>query len=191
MKIFSAAWLLAFSVLTTAVVAPLVPVIARAAPAPTIPGTPAGEVFSAWLAAANSGDAGQVQAFKDRYHHKTPVQDILARREQSGGYELLRVEKSSERSLSALLKEKDSDQEFVLDLSVSAADPPAIESMQPRAVPILPPEFAPARMTQSAALAALQARADELAMQGRFSGALLIARHGKILLEKTWLLDGR
>jgi CubicO group peptidase (beta-lactamase class C family) len=46
-------------------------------------------------------------------------------------------------------------------------------------------------MTQSAALAAVQARTDELAMQGRFSGALLIARHGKILLEKTWGLADR
>jgi hypothetical protein len=81
-------------------------VSAQAAPLPTVPETPAGKVFSAWLAAANSGNAAEIQAFKDRYHHKTPVERILARREQSGGYKLLRVEKSSERSLSVLLKEK-------------------------------------------------------------------------------------
>jgi CubicO group peptidase (beta-lactamase class C family) len=42
------------------------------------------------------------------------------------------------------------------------------------------------RMTGGQALAALSARAAELARKDEFSGALLVARHGKVLLEKAW-----
>ena len=41
------------------------------------------------------------------------------------------------------------------------------------------------RMTEAEALAALSARAEELAAQDRFSGTVLVARHGKVLLEKA------
>jgi CubicO group peptidase (beta-lactamase class C family) len=42
------------------------------------------------------------------------------------------------------------------------------------------------RLTETGALAAVIARADDLTKQDQFSGALLIARHGKVLLRKAW-----
>jgi hypothetical protein len=138
-----------------------------AAPAVTVPATPAGEVLSAWLAAANSGDRAKVQAFDDRYHDKTPVEYVLGWHEQFGGFDLLHIAKSSERSLSALLEGKDLEQAFILDVSLAAADPAEVESVKIHGV-ALPPEFAPARLTQATALAALQARVDMLAKQDRF-----------------------
>ena len=41
-------------------------------------------------------------------------------------------------------------------------------------------------MTEEAALAALTARADEMVKNDRFSGAVLVARNGKVLLQKAW-----
>jgi D-alanyl-D-alanine carboxypeptidase len=41
------------------------------------------------------------------------------------------------------------------------------------------------RMAEAGALAALSARAEELARKDQFSGAVLVARHGKVLLEKA------
>jgi CubicO group peptidase (beta-lactamase class C family) len=41
-------------------------------------------------------------------------------------------------------------------------------------------------MSQADALAALSARGDELAKKDQFSGAVLVARHGKVLLQKAW-----
>jgi D-alanyl-D-alanine carboxypeptidase len=172
------------------VLAGLASVAVRAAPAVTIPGTPAGQVFSAWLVAANSGDRAQVQAFDDRYHDKTPAQYVVGWHDQFGGFNVLRIEKSSALSLSVLLEGKDIEQAFLLDLSLSAADPAAVESLKIPGV-ALPPELAPARMTQGAAVVAVQARADELAKQDRFSGAVLIAQRGKILLDRTWGLADR
>jgi D-alanyl-D-alanine carboxypeptidase len=42
------------------------------------------------------------------------------------------------------------------------------------------------RLTEAAALAALTARAGDLAKNDQFSGALLVARHGKVLLQRAW-----
>jgi CubicO group peptidase (beta-lactamase class C family) len=42
------------------------------------------------------------------------------------------------------------------------------------------------RMTEADAVAALSARAGELARADEFSGAVLLARHGKVLLEDAW-----
>ena len=42
------------------------------------------------------------------------------------------------------------------------------------------------RRTEADALAALSARADQKARAGDFSGALLVARHGNVLLQRAW-----
>jgi CubicO group peptidase (beta-lactamase class C family) len=42
------------------------------------------------------------------------------------------------------------------------------------------------RMSEADALKALSARAGELARKDEFSGAVLVARHGKVLLERAW-----
>ena len=48
-----------------------------------------------------------------------------------------------------------------------------------------------ARISESEAIDALRQRADELAKQDTFSGQLLVARNGKILLEQSWGLADR
>jgi CubicO group peptidase (beta-lactamase class C family) len=47
------------------------------------------------------------------------------------------------------------------------------------------------RLTGADALTALSARADELTREGEFSGAVLAARDGKVLLRKAWGLENR
>ena len=42
------------------------------------------------------------------------------------------------------------------------------------------------RMTETEALAALSARAEKLAQKDQFSGAVLVARNGEVLLEDAW-----
>jgi D-alanyl-D-alanine carboxypeptidase len=42
------------------------------------------------------------------------------------------------------------------------------------------------RMSEADALAVLSARAEELTRKDQFSGAVLVARHGRVLLEKAW-----
>ena len=47
------------------------------------------------------------------------------------------------------------------------------------------------RMSEGEAVAALSARAEELARTDEFSGAVLVARNGEVLLEDAWGLADR
>jgi D-alanyl-D-alanine carboxypeptidase len=59
---------------------------------------------------------------------------------------------------------------------VSSQEPPGVVG-QKLTVP---------RMTEAEALAALSAHAEELVKKDQFSGAVLVARHGKVIFEKAW-----
>ncbi|HSS48961.1 MAG TPA: hypothetical protein VLX28_08440, partial [Thermoanaerobaculia bacterium] len=61
------------------------------------PKTPAGKAFAAWLAAFNSADAAQLKAFDAAYPREgptPPVEDRLRFREATGGFTVVRIEKS-------------------------------------------------------------------------------------------------
>jgi len=166
---------------------------ARAAADVEPPQTPAGKVFAAWLAAFNSGDAAQLRAFDAAYPRQgptPPVEDRLRFREATGGFTVVRIEKSEPLSIVALLQEKSSDTVARLDLKVSSEEPPKILSSKVEAIP-RPADLAIPRLKEAEALAALTARAGELAKKDEFSGVVLVARHGKVLLQKAWGLANR
>jgi D-alanyl-D-alanine carboxypeptidase len=106
-------------------------------------------------------------------------------REQTGGFTLVRIEKSEPTSLVALVREKNGDTVARMELTVSAEEPTKIVSSTLRAIPP-PADLAVPRMTQEAALAALSAKAEEAVKNDQFSGAVLVAKNGKVLLEKVW-----
>jgi len=148
--------------------------------------TPAERVFTAWLAAFNSADATRIRAFDETHRREAgQLEQMLAFREQTGGFTLLRIEKSGPLSLVALLQEKNSDTVARLELVVNSEEPPKIVRLPLRAIP-RPPDLALPRMTETEALAALVARTEELGKKDQFSGAVLVARRGKVLLQKVW-----
>jgi D-alanyl-D-alanine carboxypeptidase len=153
-----------------------------------IPKTPAGRVFAAWLAAFNSGDPAQLRAFDKafpRAGEPMAMEDRLGLREMTGGFSVQRVEKSEPTSIVALLQEKNSDTVARLEMVVSADEPP--KHLSSTLEPVLrPSELAIPRLTEPQALAALTQRAEELAKNDQFSGAVLVARHGKVLLQTAW-----
>jgi D-alanyl-D-alanine carboxypeptidase len=152
-----------------------------------IPKTPAGKAFEAWLTSFNSADAAKIRAFDETYRREPgpPVEQRLQFREETGGFTLVRIEKSEPTSLVALLQEKSGDTVARMELTVSSEEPTKIMSSALREVP-RPADLALPRMTEAAALAALSAKAEEAAKNHQFSGAVLVARNGKILLQKAW-----
>jgi D-alanyl-D-alanine carboxypeptidase len=153
-----------------------------------VPATPAGRVFSAWLTSYNSGDVEQVREFNRLYRREggppfPPPEGTVAFREQTGGFTLIRLEKQEPLSLVALMQERDGDTIARMEMTVTADDPPKIAVSQLRPVP-RPPDLAIPRMSEADALAALSKRVDDLAAADRFSGVVLVARNGKVLLEK-------
>ncbi|HEX2442801.1 MAG TPA: serine hydrolase domain-containing protein [Vicinamibacterales bacterium] len=159
---------------------------ACAAAQPAAPDTPAGRVFTAWLTAFNSADRQQIQALDETYRNDAPpVGQTLTFRERTGGFELVRVEKSDETTLVALVTERAGDTIARVELSLDPVSPPKVARMELRAIP-RPSDLALPRLSEADALAALAARADELSGKDQFSGALLVARRGKIRYQKAY-----
>ena len=65
-----------------------------AAQTPTIPDTPAGRTLQAWLDAFNSGDRGRLEAYFKKYDPEKSVDSELNFRNQTGGFELVRIAQS-------------------------------------------------------------------------------------------------
>lgn len=147
--------------------------------------TAAGKALSAWLAAFNSADPALIRSFDETYRPPRPLAEMGGFRERTGGFILLRVEKDEPTAIVALLQEKSGDTVARMELSLSSEESPKIAQQNLLAIP-RPPDLAIPRMTEKEALAALAARVEELAKNDRFSGAALVARNGKVLLEKAW-----
>src|SRR5436305_398463 len=76
--------------------------------APAIPDTPAGHALQAWLDAFNSGERARMQAYLTKYEPSKPLDGMVAFREQSGGFELLGIDKSDRSHVDFQVKEKSS-----------------------------------------------------------------------------------
>ncbi|GAA2851298.1 CubicO group peptidase (beta-lactamase class C family) [Aminobacter aminovorans] len=77
-----------------------------------------------------------------------------------------------------------------MQLSLSAGGEPKLTGF--RLEPVAPPPgLGPKRLLLTEALAALVKRQDEAAVADSFSGALLVAKDGKVVLEKAWGLANR
>lgn len=177
-------------------VAPFLFISSFAAAQPAIPDTPAGKVLAEWLSAFNSGDRTQLEVFQRTYRYNTPeiqsfpMEPTLNLRRMTGGFTLIRIEQDEPLSITALLAEKDSDTIARKLFAVSADDPRLIVGATTTTIP-RPPDLALPRLTEDQALSALTARADALAAEDRLSGAMLIARRGRIVFEMTWGLADR
>ena len=151
-----------------------------------LPPTPAGTIFGEWLAVFNAADARQVQAFNERHpRHLNSVENMVKASQRSGGMAVLRIEQSEPLRIVVLLQEKQTERALRAEFTASGAESPEFQRLDIKPTD-LPPDLAPPRMSQAESLQAVIARADQLAKQDRVSGAILIARDNKVLLEKAW-----
>jgi hypothetical protein len=103
--------------------------------APAIPDTPAGHTLRAWLDAFNSGDRARIQAYSAKYEPTKPVDGTMAFRQQTGGFELLGIEKSERLRIEFLVNEKASPTTALGKMDVKDADPAEVVSLSLRAIP--------------------------------------------------------
>jgi hypothetical protein len=61
---------------------------------PAIPDAPAGRALQAWLDTFNSGDRERIQAYIAKYDPEMSVDDEVSFRDQTGGFELLGIDKN-------------------------------------------------------------------------------------------------
>ncbi len=169
---------------------------ARTAQAPSaasdIPKTAPGEQFSAWLTAFNSGDKTELEKFRSHFDkpedHK--VEGMLGFRQQTGGFDLRKIEDSSSTQLTALIQERDSDQFARLKIEVETAAPNKITHLDVRAIE-RPVEFTLPRLSQSDLVTALRAKLEKNSGAGKFSGAALLAKDGKPIFTGAYGMADR
>lgn len=151
-----------------------------------LPDTPAGKILSEFLVAFNSGDVAQMNSFYLKHGREQGMpENVRDHRDMSGGLTLLRVYESEPLRIVALIQEKETERPLRLELTAKSGDAPVMDKIQLWGAE-LPPELAPARLSQKDALRALSDRVDQLAKQDRFSGVVLIARGDQVLLQRAW-----
>ena len=100
---------------------------------PVIPDTPAGKALSAWLEVFNSGDEPRMQAFAAQ-HSDAHLGDPGFRKE-TGGFDLVGIEKSDRLELRFVVKERAGPTKAVGWLKLKDTSPPQIESLRLLAIP--------------------------------------------------------
>jgi hypothetical protein len=105
-------------------------------------------------------------------------------RQMTGEMTIYRVEQDTDTHLVVLIKEnRGSYSESTMDLA--SVDPPIIGGLMGHPVP--PPESADNPATSDAELVArVREHVSEMSRPDPFSGAVLIAHRGKIVLDQAW-----
>jgi D-alanyl-D-alanine carboxypeptidase len=154
--------------------------------------TAAEQQFSAWLEQFNHADKAKFQAFLEKNYpdQAKRIDGIMGFRAMTGGFDLKKVEKSSETVLVAIVKERDSDTFARVEIEVEPGELHRITKLELNMVST-PVEFAIPRMSEAEAVAALKSEIERRAAADRFSGAVAMARNGKAVFSGAYGLADR
>ena len=94
---------------------------------PVLPGTAAGRTLAEWLDAFNSGDPSRMKEVATRLEDPA-ARRIVNVREETGGFDLVSIEKSEPRSITFVVKEKLTGMQQIGWLRVADGEPAVIES---------------------------------------------------------------
>jgi len=106
-----------------------------ASPQPTFPDTPAGRTLQAWFEAFNSGDRARLEAYLTKFDPERPIDNQMSFRNQTGGFDLLGIDKSERTHIEFRVKEKGGTTTALGKLDEKDADPAAVVSFGIKAVP--------------------------------------------------------
>jgi D-alanyl-D-alanine carboxypeptidase len=165
--------------------------VSLASAQPMMPTTPAGRVLRAWLAAFNAGDLPALQAFDATHRPDAPPVTFTRRfRGETGGFTLVRIEKSTPTTITALLEENDTRRLARLELEVADDATPIVVSATLRRV-VRTTDVPLAPLSEAQTIEALTAKLDEQLKEDRFAGAVLIGRRGRTIFQKAVGLANR
>ncbi len=139
------------------------------------------EILDAWLTSFNAGDTASLTGFEKRYLGDVEIAFAQDSREETGGFDLMKVETDDPLKLTALVKERDSKEQWEATLERKAADQPLLSKL----------DYKPLPMSQTDAIAALDALAARLKAADKFSGMLLVRKADADLYRKAWGLADR
>jgi len=91
--------------------------------------------LQAWLDAFNSGDRGRLETYLKKYEPEKSVDSEFGFRNQTGGFELVRITSSDRLRIEFQVKEKAGPTNAVGKIDVKDADPAVVASFRLRAIP--------------------------------------------------------
>jgi D-alanyl-D-alanine carboxypeptidase len=152
-----------------------------------VPHTPAAHQFVAWLHAFNSSARATLQAFLDReFPSRSPrIKAELDARRQTDGFDFLEAGESTPSRFSGIIKERDSDQFASFVIEVEPSEPHHIIRLDITGIP-RPPWFEIRRMGESGLRVTLRAKLDREATADHFSGAVLVAKRGRVVFAGAY-----
>ncbi|MGD0891405.1 MAG: S41 family peptidase [Terracidiphilus sp.] len=100
-----------------------------------IPDTPAGHALTAWFDAFNSGDQARIDAYIKNYDPRATSDFFHNFRAQTGGFDLLSIDKSEPLQIKFRVKEKASTTVAIGNLILTSAEPHKVENFGLRAIP--------------------------------------------------------
>ena len=155
--------------------------------APQLPDTPVGRQCAAWLDVFNDSARNDYGAFLKRSYplRAAALDEEWSFRQMTGGFTLRKVEESQATRLVALVQERDSDVFARLTMEVDRATPHVITWLDLQTID-RPAEFALPHLSEGALLVALRTKLDDYARSDRFSGAILFARHARVLHAEAY-----
>jgi CubicO group peptidase (beta-lactamase class C family) len=159
----------------------------------SLPDTPSARQLARWLATFNAADREARQQFVREHWPSRPNQSVdqdMAFRDQTGGFDLLRVEESTPTRTIVLATERDSDTVARLTIEVEPAEPHHILRFGAQAIP-RPADLAIARLPEAALLSAVRADLERRTAGDRFAGAVLVAKDGKPIFTSAYGLSDR
>jgi hypothetical protein len=109
--------------------------LAAAWPQATIPDGPAGHTLTAWLAAFNSGDRAQMEAYCHKYDPNNSADRMLSFRNMTGGFELVQILKGERLRIEFLVKERNSETKGIGTLDVKDIEPAVVVHFGLQALP--------------------------------------------------------
>ena len=144
--------------------------------------SPAERQLRAWLSAFNSGDRARYEAFLRETFPSRAARldgdlDFLMR---TGGFDIRRVESRTATSVTCLMEERAWNNLARAVLDVESAAPHRITRLEVNLAP-RPADMAVGRLSETELASAVRAKVDAQAAAGRFQGAILVARNGKIV----------
>lgn len=150
-------------------------------------------MFTRWLDAFNASDEAGLAAFAK---HLAPelakdypgADEQLGFRENTGGFDVKKTEDATPTKLVAIVKTRDGEQYVRIVLELDASN--RVRTFDIRGVPT-PAEYKLARLSEADAIAALRAELDALVAKDKFSGAVLVAKHGKPIFAQAYGLADR
>lgn len=150
-------------------------------------------MFTRWLDAFNASDEAGLAAFAK---HLAPelakdypsAGEQLGFRENTGGFDVRKTEVATPTKLVAMVKARDDDQyaRVVLELDASHR----VGTFDIHGVPT-PAEYKPARLSEADAIAALRAELEARVGKNKFSGAVLVAKHGRPIFAQAYGMADR